>query len=308
VNNLSGILVTLSIASFLISCSQEGGFGVKSVLPEGEIRGEFLSADENKSTIKIKSLAMGPDLTDKFSGSLNQELELVVQPGDLALLQNNKIFRGKLQETFSGSLGKSFLLHYIWPDDRAERIRLNNVNRLLRRDTLSMGQDVIRTVGDQVPPFALYDQDGRVLTSEYFDGSITVLNFIFTRCSVSDMCPASTRKMKKLQELSSQKKIPFIQFLSVSLDSEFDSPGVLKTYARGYGLSEANFKLGTARKTVIDDITRQLGISRKKEDGQPLDHTMRTMIINAKRQIVYQVPGKSWSVKDFFSRLQPDNG
>ena len=59
---------------------------------------------------------------------------------------------------------------------------------------------------------------------------------------------------------------------------------------------------------MIDDITRQLGISRKKEDGQPLDHTMRTMIINAKRQIVYQVPGKSWSVKDFFSRLQPDNG
>lgn len=293
---------------FFVSCSQEGGLGRKSVLPEGEVRGEFLSSDENKSTVLIKPLLMGPDLSDKFSDSLNKELELVVQPGDLSLLKKNKIFRGRLQETFSGSLGKSYLLHYIWPDNRTDRIRLNNVNRLLRRDTLSMGQDVIRTVGDQVPPFALYDQDGQILTTEYFDGSVTVLNFIFTRCSVADMCPASTRKMKELQELSSQNQVPYIQFLSVSLDPEFDSPGVLKTYARGYGVNEENFRFGTARKAVIDDITRQLGISRRKDDGKPMDHTMRTMIVNSKRQIIYQIPGKSWSVDDFFSRLQPNKG
>lgn len=290
------------------ACSIDNNPGQKSSLPEGEIRGELLQADENRSVVKIKALQAGADLARKFDLSPSQELELVVQPGDFSLLLQNKFFRGKLQETYSGSLGKTHLLHYVWPDDRGERIRLNNVNRLLRRDTLSMGQDVIRTVGDQVPPFALYDQNGKVLTSEFFDGSTTVLNFIFTRCSVAEMCPASTRKMKQLQSLSAKTKIPFVQFLSVSLDPEFDSPGVLKTYARGYDLDESNYKLGTARKTVIDDLTRQLGISRKKEDGLPLDHTMRTMIVNSKRQITYQVPGKSWSVKDFLSRLQPNQG
>ncbi len=290
------------------ACSSDSIPGPKSSLPEGEIRGELLQADENRSVVKIKALQAGSDLARKFNLSPSKELEFVVQPGDFSLLLQNKIFRGKLQETYSGSLGKTHLLHYVWPDDRGERIRLNNVNRLLRRDTLSMGQDVIRTVGDQVPPFALYDQNGKVLTSEFFDGSTTVLNFIFTRCSIAEMCPASTRKMKQLQSLSTKTKIPFVQFLSVSLDPEFDSPGVLKTYARGYDLDESNFKLGTARKSVIDDLTRQLGISRKKEDGLPLDHTMRTMIVNSKRQITYQVPGKSWSVKDFLSRLQPSQG
>lgn len=298
----------LSTILLLQSCSSDFEPSQASILPEGEIRGELLTVDENKSTVLIRSLQMGNDLSKKFNSVTGKELEFVVQPGDLSLLKHNKVFRAKVQETFSANLGKTHLLHYIWPDDRGERIRLNNVNRLLRRDTLSMGQDMIRTVGDQVPPFALYDQDGKVLTSEYFDGSVTVLNFIFTRCSVADMCPASTRKMKQLQDLASKTNVPYVKFLSISLDPEFDSPGVLKTYARGYDLDESNFRIGTAKKTVIDDLTRQLGISRKKQDGQPLDHTMRTMIVNAKRQIVYQVPGKSWNVKDFLSRLSPTNG
>ena len=264
----------------------------------------MVGIDLNESTVVVKAMQLGTDLEENFKNSSKDSLEFVVQPGDLSLLENVKVFRGNLEETFSSSLGKTFLLHKVWPDDRSERIRFNNVNRLLRRDTLSMGEDVIRTVGDQVPPFALYDQDGSILTSEYFDGSKTIMNFIFTRCSVADMCPASSLKMKELQELVEKSKIPYVRFLSITLDAEFDSPGVLKTYARGYGLEESNFKLGTAPKSVIDDLTRQLGISSRKVAGEPLDHTMRTMIVNAKRQIVYQVPGKNWSVQDFFSILQ----
>ena len=307
-NSKLNLVIFVSTVTILTSCTDRSGMDVKGLLSDGEIRGELVVVDKNNSIAKVKALQMGPDLASKLEFTPSKEFDFMVQPGDISLLKENRIFRGKLQETYSASQGKTHLLYYIWPDDVGERIRLNNVNRLLRRDTLSMGQDVIRTVGDQVPPFALYDQDGKVLTSEFFDGSTTVMNFIFTRCSIAEMCPASTLKMKKLQHLSEKTKVPHVQFLSISLDPEFDSPGVMKTYARGYDLKEDNFKLGTAKKTVIDDLTRQLGISRKKEDGLPLDHTMRTMIINSKRQIVYQVPGKSWSVKDFLSRLQPIKG
>ena len=182
----------------------------------------------------------------------------------------------------------------MWPDDRAERIRLNNVNRLLRRDTLSLGDSMIRSVGDTLPPFALYDQDGEILTTDFFDGSVTVLNFIFTRCSIAEMCPASTMRMKKLQLLAKQTKLPHVRFLSITLDPEFDTPGVLKSYARAYDLDEENFKLGTASKSVIDDLTRQFGIFRKNLEDMPLDHTMRTMIVNFRRQIIYQFPGSQW--------------
>ncbi len=259
--------------------------------------------DHNTSMVWVEVLGCGKRLHmhwEKFSGF---KKSFVVQPGDLNLLSRKEIFRASTQQIFTPTDGEGYLLTNVWPDDRSERIRVNNVNRLLRRDTLSMGDSMVRSVGDTLPPFALYDQDGQILTTDYFDGSVTVLNFIFTRCSIAEMCPASTMRMKKLQDLAKQTKTPHVRFLSISLDPEFDTPGTLKSYARAYDLDEENFRLGTANKKAIDDLTRQFGIFRKNVDGLPLDHTMRTLIINSKRQIIYQFPGSKWAVEDFLARL-----
>ncbi|MEC8243766.1 MAG: SCO family protein [Verrucomicrobiota bacterium] len=273
-------------------------------LLEDEVRGEVVRTDQNRSVASIKITSAGSSIQDFSDLQLNDVIEVELQPGDFNLLSRKNIFKGRLQSSFSPKNGEIFLLHSVWPDEFRERIRFNNVNRLLRRDTLTMGTDSIRSVGDQVPPFAMYDQDGEIITTDYLDGSVTILNFIFTRCSEPDMCPAATLKMKKLQELVEKTKIPYVKFLSITLDPLFDTPGVLKSYARGYNLEESNFRLGTAGKSVIDDLTRQFGIMRKKEPDTPLDHTMRTIVINSRRQIVYQVPGKGWSVEDFLGRLQ----
>ena len=55
---------------------------------------------------------------------------------------------------------------------------------------------------------------------------------------------------------------------------------------------------------MIDDLVRQFGISRNKDDPKTLDHTMRTLVVNNRRQIVYQVPGKGWAADDFLARLK----
>ncbi len=273
-------------------------------LLEDEIRAKVISIDHNSSLVNFEISAMGRSLNESTSKLSNDNFWAEAHPGDLNLLSNTKVFRGVLKKTFSPQNGEIFSLQKVWPDEFSERIKVNNVNRLLRRDTLTMGEDSIKGVGDQLPPFALYDQDGETLTTDYFDGSVTILNFIFTRCSEPEMCPAATMKMKKLQQLVDKTKIPYVKFLSITLDPEYDTPGILKSYAMGYNLKEENFRLGTAKKSVIDDLSLQFGILRKKEPNLPLDHTMRTLVINSRRQIVYQVPGKSWSVEDFLSRLQ----
>ena len=302
--NISQAIVFIVFALSLCCCDgPPSQFSVKSALAENEVRGRVLAVDTNTSMVKVEILACGKDLEKEWGGVSGFEQFFAVQPGDLNLLNSKSIFRATTRKTFTPSKGPGFLLSRVWPDDRSVRIRVNNVNRLLRRDTLSMGDSMIRSVGDTLPPFALYDQDGEVLTTDYFDGSVTVLNFIFTRCSIAEMCPASTMRMKKLQTLASQTKVPHVKFLSITLDPEFDTPGVLKSYARAYDLNEQNFRLGTATKAAIDDLNRQFGIFRKNIENLPLDHTMRTMIINSKRQIIYQFPGSHWSAEDFLARL-----
>lgn len=296
-----------SAALFFGGCSDSQRPKGANELLDDEIRGRVVSVDLNKSLVSVEVIGTGQMLDDQFSQNANNLGTFHAQPGDLSLMAPQNIYRAKAQETFTTDLGKAYLLTHVWPDNRVDRIRLNNVNRLLRRDTLSMGDKMIRMVGDFVPPFALYDQNGEIITSEFFDGSVSVINFIFTRCSIAEMCPAATSKMKKLQDLVEKTQVPYVKFLSITLDPEFDSPGVLKSYARAYNINESNFKFGTAGKSVIDDLANQFGILRKDQDNQPLDHTMRTMIINQRRQIVYQVPGKGWSVEDFLSRLDPES-
>jgi cytochrome oxidase Cu insertion factor (SCO1/SenC/PrrC family) len=296
---LSGIFFFL----FTFSCGDEYYNSRNSSLAEFEIRGKFSSAEENSSKVEVFLWGAGTKVAPEISSNLGKTFTFDIQASELDLMRRKKIFKGKVQETLRPSAGKAYLLHYLWPDERGDRIRFDNVNRLLRRDTLSLGDGSIRSVGDQLPPFALYDQDGEIITTDYFDGSVTVLNFIFTRCSVPEMCPASTMKMKKLQALAAKTKIENVKFLSITLDPFYDSPAVLKQYAQAYGVNEESFRFGTADKGVIDDLTRQFGLLRKNDESLTIDHTMRTLMINFRRQIIYQVPGKDWSVEDFLSRL-----
>lgn len=297
------MLTGVSFFFLTFSCGDENYNLSNSSLSEFEIRGKFSAAEENSSKVEVFLWGAGSKVAPEISSELGKTFTFDIPASELDLMRRKKIFKGKVQETLHPSAGKAYLLHYLWPDERGARIRFDNVNRLLRRDTLSLGDGLIRSVGDQLPPFALYDQDGEIITTDYFDGSATVLNFIFTRCSVPDMCPASTMKMKKLQSLAEKTKVEKVKFLSITLDPLYDSPAVLKQYVQAYGLNEENFRFGTAGKSVIDDLTRQFGLLRKNHESLTIEHTMRTLLVNYRRQIIYQVPGKDWSVEDFLSRL-----
>ena len=74
-----------------------------------------------------------------------------------------------------------------------------------------------------------------------FLGKVVVINFIFTRCQAMEMCPASTMRMSLLQDKARETGLDGLHFLSITFDPEYDSPGILKQYAKSYDIEFDTF-------------------------------------------------------------------
>ena len=84
------------------------------------------------------------------------------------------------------------MLETVWPNDPKKEAQMVAINTRLRRDTEVRGRHAYRSIGEELPPFALYNQFGELVKSSDLQGKVCVINFIFTRCMNPRMCPAAT--------------------------------------------------------------------------------------------------------------------
>jgi len=224
-------------------------------------------------------------------------MEFKVASGDLANARPGMKIRGVFYQAAAG-----FHLEEIWPvDDAGVRI-VDESARALRQDTVTRGGGAFREVGEQLPDFALYDQSGEVVQAGRFRGSQIALNFIFTRCPDANMCPASTMKMMQLQQTAKEAGISNFQIISITLDPEYDTPGILRQYADERGIDTSNFSFLTGPERAIKDLMAQLGVLAF-QDGPLLSHTLATVLIDENGKIIHRVDGSQWQPGDFASRL-----
>jgi protein SCO1/2 len=165
------------------------------------------------------------------------------------------------------------------------------------------GKEAYREIGEKLPEFTLLDQEGRTVSPGRFRGKQVVLNFIFTRCPVATMCPAATFRMMDLQKAARAAGAKDFELVSVSLDPEYDTPGVLKEYADARGIDTSNFSFLTGPDTAVRQLLTQLGVIREFE-GATIKHTLATVLINEQGKITYRVDGSTWSVDDFVGHLK----
>lgn len=219
--------------------------------------------------------------------------------GDRAYLEQGDRIRAKLVRLPGGDR-----LETIWPDDPKVKAQMLAMNARLRRDTVIRGRQVFRSIGEQLPPFALYNQYGELVKSSDLLGKTCVINFIFTRCMNPRMCPAATTRMQQLQEMVNEAGLENVLFVSMTLDPDFDTPGIYNAYASGREIDGSNFYfLGGPRQPLLD-LKNQLGILSSKDPELIIDHTMRTILVDPKGEIVYQVPGSMWGADDFLNCIE----
>jgi len=176
----------------------------------------------------------------------------------------------------------------------------------LRRDTFERGRIVMRGANDLMPMMALWDQDGQFRLKKDFLGAPLAINFVFTSCQNARMCPASTSAMRKLaDELAKRPALANVRLLTITFDPEVDTPGILRTYAQGYGIDFKRHSFLTGREAHIKDLMRHYGILTTRSDGTIL-HNAALVMVSPEGRIVQRREGAvfdSAEVAEYFARL-----
>ncbi len=256
------------------------------------LTGEILKVDKERKVLHVKH--------DEIKGYMPaMTMEFAVSAAELAAAKEGQRIRAELVPVKEGD----FRLEKIWPDDKATADAVQAGALQLRQDTHTRGKNAYREIGETVPGFALYDQEGKVVDSKRWRGKQIMLNFIFTRCPVATMCPAATAKMISAQRLAREAKVPNLELISITLDPEYDTPGILKEYAEVRGIDTSNFSFLTGPETAIKDLLTQFGVIAEFK-GDILQHTLTTLLIDADGKIAHRFDGSPWEPKDFVAKMK----
>jgi protein SCO1/2 len=129
--------------------------------------------------------------------------------------------------------------------------------------------------------FKFTNELGQAVSLGGFRGQALAITFFFTRCPIPDYCP---RLSKNFQEAS--RKLSSLQggptnwhFLSVSFDTEVDSPRVLKAYGEMYDYDPAHWSFLTGPADKVAELARASDVTFER-DGGSFNHNFRTLIID----------------------------
>lgn len=125
------------------------------------------------------------------------------------------------------------------------------------------------------------NESGQAVALGDFRGQALAITFFFTRCPIPDYCP---RLSKNFQEAA--KKLSTVSggptnwhFLSVSFDTEFDTPQVLRAYGELYHYDPAHWSFLTGPAEQIGELAHISDVTFTR-DGASFNHNFRTLIID----------------------------
>ena len=265
-------------------------------LGEGDTEGHLLigtitAVDEAAGLLEVAHEEI-PDLMPAMT------MKFEVSAGDLKNGKEGQKIRARMIRDENGA----FQLIKIWPLDEQVSNDLKRVNQRLQEQAKGLPSGYHYGEGDESPDFALLDQFGEVVTNDQFSGKPLMLNFIFTRCTDANMCPLSTSKMVQLQKLAQASALD-VNFVSITLDPQYDTPGVLRQYAEAYGIDGSNFKFVTGPKSAVRDLVKSHGVT-SIDKVDTIMHSLATVLIDEDGTIAKRSDKSAWTPEEFLEILR----
>lgn len=132
---------------------------------------------------------------------------------------------------------------------------------------------------------------GQVVCLNDFKGQALAITFFFTRCPIPEYCPRLSRNFQEASaKLLALHDAPTNwHFLSISFDTDFDSPAVLNAYAERYPHDPAHWSFLTGAPAQIRELAAQSDAHFERE-GAFFNHNFRTLVIDAAGHLQMSFP------------------
>jgi protein SCO1/2 len=123
---------------------------------------------------------------------------------------------------------------------------------------------------------------GHAVSLNDFRGQALAITFFYTRCPLPDFCPRLSKNFQEAeQKLKAMTNAPDNwHFLSISFDTEFDTPAILKNYGENYGYDPAHWSFLTGPPDKLAELAQGCGADYQFDNGT-FNHNFRTLIIDA---------------------------
>jgi len=173
------------------------------------------------------------------------------------------------------------------------------------------GTSIIPEPGDPVPDFTLLNQDNEEIHLRQYQGRPLILTFIYTRCPLPDYCPLTNSKFAAIyracQSLPQSDTLPHL--LTVSFDSQYDTPDVLREFAERH-MNPVRFdrwEFATGSEEQVRAITGYFGLVYERESSQ-IVHSLVTALIGSDGRLVRLYLGNQWRPEEILNELKLPGG
>lgn len=147
-------------------------------------------------------------------------------------------------------------------------------------------------VGEVVPDFELIDERGRPARLSDSRGRLSLIEFIYTRCPLPDVCPRLSANFALLQRKFGRE----VALLSITIDPEHDTPAVLQEYATRWRADTGTWRFLTGDPLEISRVAGMFGLAYFSEEGS-ITHTAVTAVIGRNGRLVAQLEGSSYTAR-----------
>jgi protein SCO1/2 len=157
--------------------------------------------------------------------------------------------------------------------------------------------------GEEVPDFALTNQDGKRVTLNQYRGKMLFVTFIYTRCPFPDFCPRMSSNFNEIyKQMGTNPTLTNAHLLSISFDPEHDTPKVLRDYAFSVAHTRDDalfhrWEFAAPSAADLPRIAEFFALTVQPEGGM-ITHNLSTAVIGPDSKIVKWYHGGDWQFSD----------